>query len=88
MQLSSELSAFMGTSASSPNCVLKDVWVYIKNHKLQDPSNRSEIVCDETFEKLFHRKRFSMFKLSKYLHNVSYQLTIQIIIKFHVTLYV
>ena len=71
MQLSSELSAFMGTSTSSPNIVLKEVWAYIKNHKLQDPLNRTEIVCNDTFEKLFHRKRFSMLKISKYLNNVS-----------------
>ena len=75
MQLSSELSAFMGALTSSPNCVLKEAWAYIKDQKLQDPSNRTEIVCDNTFEKLFHRKRFSMFKLSKYLHNVSNLIT-------------
>lgn len=75
MQLSSELSAFMGTSTSSPNIVLKEVWAYIKINKLQDPLNRTEIVCNDTFEKLFHRKRFSMFKISKYLHNVSNRIT-------------
>ena len=66
----------MGTSSASANCVLKEVWAYIKNHKLQDPSNRTDIVCDDTFEKLFHKKRFSILKLSKYLHNVSTRVSI------------
>ena len=61
----------MGLELCARTDVTKRVWAYIKAHDLQNPSDRREIICDETLEKLFKKKKFGMFKMSKYLCDVS-----------------
>ncbi|KAH9615489.1 hypothetical protein KSS87_003650 [Heliosperma pusillum] len=34
----------------------KKIWEYIKLHKLQNPSNRREIICDQKLKTLFNGK--------------------------------
>lgn len=46
------------------------MWNYIKEHNLQNPENKREILCDAAMELLFKKKKFTMFKMTKYLSEV------------------
>jgi chromatin remodeling complex protein RSC6 len=75
VHLSPELTEFMGLAFCPRADVTKRVWDYVKANNLQNPADRREIFCDPTLEKLFNKKKFSMFKLSKYLCEVSFNTT-------------
>ena len=75
VHLSPELTEFMGLAFCPRADVTKRVWDYVKANNLQNPADRREILCDPTLEKLFNKKKFSMFKLSKYLCEVSFNMT-------------
>ena len=63
-----DLSEFVGGDVSLPRTeVTKRIWNYIREHNLQNPDDKREILCDETLEKLFKRKKMTMFKMTKYL---------------------
>ncbi len=48
------------------------VWRYIKEHNLQNPEDKREIMCDEKLERLFGgKKSISMFKMTKEVSDVS-----------------
>jgi upstream activation factor subunit UAF30 len=47
--------------------VTKRMWAYIRENNLQNPDDKREILCDAALEKLFKRKKFTMFKMTKYL---------------------
>ena len=70
MQLSSELAEFLGVESTGRTTVTKLIWAYIKEHNLQNPKDKREIICDQAMEKLFKRKKFNMFKMTKLLSNV------------------
>jgi upstream activation factor subunit UAF30 len=40
-----KLSAVVGAAARPRSQYMKDLWVYIKKHKLQDPNNGQHILC-------------------------------------------
>ena len=61
----------MGVDLCGRTDVTKRVWAYIKSHELQNPADRREIICDTTLEKLFRKKKINMFKMAKYLADVS-----------------
>jgi upstream activation factor subunit UAF30 len=63
----------MGCSSGVRTEVTKAVWKYIKEKELQDPSDKREILCDASLESLFRRKKVNMFKMTKYLSEVSLQ---------------
>lgn len=66
------LSSFLGETLVPRTQVVKKLWDYIKEHNLQNPNDRREIVCDSEMEPIFGAKMtmFSMNKiLSKYLAN-------------------
>lgn len=50
--------------------VTKRVWAYIKEHDLQNPADRREILCDEKMEAVMNRKKIKMFKMTKVLSEV------------------
>ena len=55
--LSEELRAFLGVDESeslSRGEVVKRIWVYIREHDLQDPSNRRKILADPKMETIFN----------------------------------
>lgn len=45
--------------------VVKKLWRYIVDNKLQDKANRRNINCDENLEQIFGKKMVSMFEMSK-----------------------
>lgn len=72
LQLSPALSQALGgeTELSRPD-VVKRIWSYIKDHNLQDPTNRRTILCDSLLRPVFGSKTdiIKMHKaLSKHLY--------------------
>ena len=69
VQLSAELSEFLGVTCCPRTQVTKRVWAYIKEHKLQNPAPKKgqEILCDERLEKVLKVKKIHMFKMTKIL---------------------
>lgn len=51
--------------------VTKLMWKYIKEHDLQNPANRREIVCDSKLRELFGADSFTMFQMASLLKPVS-----------------
>lgn len=68
--LSYELSQFMGERIVPRTQVTKRLWDYIKEHNLQNPNNRKEILCDEVLQKVLKRKKVMMFQMTKIVSTV------------------
>jgi chromatin remodeling complex protein RSC6 len=66
MNLSSELEAVVGKGPMSRGEVVKQVWVYIKKHDLQNPKNKRNIIADEKLMPIFGgKKEVTMFEMTK-----------------------
>lgn len=68
--MSTELSEFMGQTNAARTAVVKAMWKYIKEHDLQNPKDRRQILCDQALEKIFKRKKMTMFNMNKHLTSV------------------
>jgi upstream activation factor subunit UAF30 len=67
LQPSKELAAVVGSDPLPRGEVVRKVWDYIKQHKLQNPDNGREILADDKLEVVFGRKKVTMFEMNKYL---------------------
>jgi len=67
MILSDELAAVCGGNRMGRTDVMKNLWIYIKQNELQDPSNKRNILCDEKLQKLFNETSVNMFTMAKYI---------------------
>jgi chromatin remodeling complex protein RSC6 len=67
VQPSKELAAVVGSKPLPRGEVVKKVWDYIKQHKLQNPDNGREIMADTTLEAVFGQKKVTMFEMNKHL---------------------
>ena len=66
LNLSAELEAVVGKGPMSRGQVVKQIWVYIKKHNLQNPSNKRNILADEKLKPLFGGKaEVTMFEMTK-----------------------
>ncbi|MFM7902302.1 MAG: SWIB/MDM2 domain-containing protein, partial [Bacteroidota bacterium] len=66
MTPSAALAAVIGSKAMPRTEVVKNLWAYIKKHKLQDAKNRRMINADENLKKVFGGKgQVSMFDMTK-----------------------
>jgi upstream activation factor subunit UAF30 len=66
MQLSADLEAVIGKGPMSRGEVVKQIWVYIKKHDLQNPANKRNIIADEKLLPLFGgKKEVTMFEMTK-----------------------
>ena len=66
MNLSSDLEAVIGKGPMSRGEVVKQIWVYIKKHNLQNPANKRNILADAKLKPLFGGKgEVSMFEMTK-----------------------
>ena len=66
LALSADLEAVVGKGPMSRGSVVKEIWVYIKKHDLQNPKNKRNILADEKLKKLFGGKgEVSMFEMTK-----------------------
>jgi chromatin remodeling complex protein RSC6 len=61
------LAEFLGSSTESRPVVVRKIWEYIKEHDLQDPSDRRMILCDEKLLPVMGVERVSMFKMNAIL---------------------
>ena len=67
LQPSKELAAVVGPGPLPRGEVVRKVWAYIKQHKLQNPDNRREILADAKLEPVFGKKKVTMFEMNKHL---------------------
>ena len=66
MNISEELAAVVGKGPMPRSEVVKGLWVYIKKHNLQDPSNKRNINADSALKKVFGGKGVvNMFEMTK-----------------------
>ncbi|KAK6128944.1 hypothetical protein DH2020_037318 [Rehmannia glutinosa] len=65
--LSPELQKFTGVPELARTEVVKQLWNYIRENNLQDPSNRRNIICDDTLRNLFVVDTIDMFQMNKAL---------------------
>lgn len=66
MELSAELEAVVGKGPMPRSEVVKQLWVYIKKHDLQNPENKRNILADEKLKTLFGGKdEVTMFEMTK-----------------------
>ncbi|KAJ7298521.1 hypothetical protein O6H91_Y562800 [Diphasiastrum complanatum] len=66
-QLSPELQAIIGEPILPRTQVVKQLWVYIRKHNLQDPENKRRIICNDALRTLFGTDSTDMFKMNKLL---------------------
>ena len=66
MNISDDLAAVVGKGPMPRSEVVKGLWVYIKKHNLQDPSNKRNINADHALKKVFGGKGVvNMFEMTK-----------------------
>jgi chromatin remodeling complex protein RSC6 len=64
---SKELAAVVGPGPLPRGEVVSKVWAYIKQHGLQNPENRREILADAKLEPVFGKKQVTVFEMNKHL---------------------
>ncbi len=62
--LSPELQEIVGAKKLTRPQVVKQLWVYIKKHKLQDSKNRRMINPDKKLSEVIGKKSVDMLKLA------------------------
>lgn len=65
--LSQPLSVVIGEEKLSRPQVVKKLWEYIREHELQNPSNKKEIMCDDALRAVFAVDKIDMFRMNKVL---------------------
>ena len=66
MQISDDLAEVVGKGPMPRSEVVKALWVYIKKHDLQDPTNKRNINADANLKKVFGGKEMvNMFEMTK-----------------------
>ena len=65
-QPSPELGAIVGNAPISRGDVVSKVWDHIKKNNLQNPENKREILADDKLEKVFGKKKVTMFEMNKH----------------------
>jgi chromatin remodeling complex protein RSC6 len=66
MNLSAELEAVIGKGPMPRSEVVKQIWVYIKKHDLQNPANKRNILADDKLKVVFGGKaEVTMFEMTK-----------------------
>lgn len=61
---SKELAAVVGTAALPRTEVVKQLWVYIKKHNLQNPANKRNILSDAKLKAVFGKAEVTMFEMA------------------------
>mmetsp|Transcript_112279 Transcript_112279/g.322784 ORF Transcript_112279/g.322784 Transcript_112279/m.322784 type:complete len:357 (+) Transcript_112279:182-1252(+) len=67
-QISEDLANFLGQGKEMARTdIVKALWDYIKEHDLQNPNNKREILLDDKMKAVFGCERFTMFTMNKYV---------------------
>ena len=64
---SAELAAVVGPDPLPRGQAVRRVWGYIKEHGLQNPADRREILADDKLRPVFGKDKVTMFEMNKYL---------------------
>jgi upstream activation factor subunit UAF30 len=67
LQPSDELAAVVGSNPLPRTEMVSRVWDYIKQHNLQNPENRREILADDKLKPIFGKDKVTMFEMNRYL---------------------
>jgi upstream activation factor subunit UAF30 len=67
LQPSKELAAVVGSDPLPRPEMVSRVWDYIKQHDLQNPKNRREILADDKLKLIFGKDKVTMFEMNRYL---------------------
>jgi chromatin remodeling complex protein RSC6 len=68
MKPSAALASVVGSAGLSRGEVVSKMWAYIKQNKLQNPTNKREIIADAKLKPIFDGKdRVDMFEMNKHL---------------------
>ena len=67
VQPSKELAEIVGDAPLARSEVVSKVWDHIKKNNLQNPQDKREILADDKLEKIFGKKKSSMFEMNKHL---------------------
>ena len=65
LTLSPELAAVLGNKPLPRTEIVKQLWVYIKAHGLQDATNKRNINADAKLKAVFGKPQVSMFEMTK-----------------------
>jgi upstream activation factor subunit UAF30 len=68
--ISNELAQFMCLESGAVMArkdIVKHLWSYIREHDLQNPSNKREILLDGPMRRVFGCESFTMFTMNKYI---------------------
>ncbi|GMI18618.1 hypothetical protein TrLO_g13446 [Triparma laevis f. longispina] len=65
--LSPQLSEFLGVERASRPDIVKRMWAYFKEHNLQNPKDKRQILLDDALQKVFKVKKFTMFTLNRHV---------------------
>jgi upstream activation factor subunit UAF30 len=66
-RLSQALVDVLGVEQLPRPQVVSRLWEYIKAHKLQNPQDKREILCDDKLKKLFGSTKVNMFSMNKFI---------------------
>lgn len=61
---SPQLAAVIGPDALPRTEVTKRLWAYIKEHNLQNPANKRNILCDEKLQAVMGKGEVTMFEMT------------------------
>jgi len=65
VQPSTELAQVVGSEPLPRSEVTKRIWAYIKEHNLQNPENKREIIADSKLQPIFGTDKLDMFQMTK-----------------------
>ena len=65
LQPSEQLAQIVGAEPLPRSEVTKKIWAHIKKHKLQNPTNKREIIADDKLQPIFGREKLDMFQMTK-----------------------
>ncbi len=65
LELDAELEAVVGKGPMPRSEVVKKLWEYIKQHNLQNPANKRNILADDKLRPLFGKNEVTMFEMTK-----------------------
>lgn len=61
---SPQLAAVIGPDPVPRTEVTKRLWDYIKQHKLQNPANKRNILCDDKLKAVMGKDEVTMFEMT------------------------
>ena len=67
LQPSPQLAKIVGSAPIARGQVVSKVWDYIRNHKLQHPADKREILVATKLKAVFDRDKCTMSEMNKYL---------------------